>query len=338
MTIKINNGEFIFFCCNEGNVDLLKYEIKIGYSYLNPGYSTGRFLTYKTTKDVLLNEIELVFTTRWAKSIKKVSKQQLLSQEINILNFTNFNLHYFSLLDEEVQDKEVCEHFDKYIDGNQENELYYDVVQVKPDEFWIGVHTKDQRCATFPNSDPKIFLPEKSPSRAYLKLAEAQHLFNISITENQKWLELGSAPGGASYFLLSNKAMVWGNDPAEMSPLCLLNKKFTHIKKPVQHIKPEEIPSDIEWVSVDLNLNPKQSLAEVFRISKDFRFLRGILVTVKIVNLDHVEYIRDNINWASDRGFDYIIATQLPSHKREYLLVLLNKSAPKRLTVSPKHA
>ena len=336
MTIKINNGEFLFFCCNDGNLDLLKQEIKRRYSYLHLGYSKGRFLTYKTTKDILLNELEPVFTTRWAKSLKKVSKEQLLSQEINILSLTSFTLHYFSLLDDETQDKEVSGYFDKYNNCNMENEFYYDVVQIKTDEFWIGIHAKDQRCAIFPNSDPKISLPEKSPSRAYLKMAEAHCLFNISITENQKWLELGSAPGGASYFLLENKALVWGNDPAEMSLLCLSNKNFTHIKKPVQHIKPEEIPSDIEWVSVDLNLNPKQSLAEVFRISKDFRFLRGILVTVKIVNLDHVDYIQDNINWARDRGFDHVIATQLPSHKREYLLVLLNKSAPKRLTITSK--
>ena len=151
------------------------------------------------------------------------------------------------------------------------------------------------------------------------------------MSENQKWLELGSAPGGASYFLLQNKALVWGNDPAEMSPLCALNKKFIHIKKPVQHVTPCEIPTDIEWISVDLNLNPKQSLMEVFRICRNLRFLKGMLVTVKIVNLEHVEYVQDNINWARDRGFDNVIAIQLPSHKREYLLLLLNQSAPKKI-------
>ena len=46
-----------------------------------------------------------------------------------------------------------------------------------------------------------------------------------------------------------------------MSEKIIKDKNYTHITKAVQDLSQEELPlGDVQWVHVDLNLNPKQAI------------------------------------------------------------------------------
>ena len=82
--------------------------------------------------------------------------------------------------------------------------------------------------------EPIIELPEVAPSRAYLKIAQACSRFKITSNKKLNWIEFGSSPGGASYYLLENFNKVVGVDPAQMDSLCLNNNKFIQLN----HLNP----------------------------------------------------------------------------------------------------
>lgn len=165
-----------------------------------------------------------------------------------------------------------------------------------------------------------IVLPEKAPSRAYLKIAEACEKFKIQ-DPKLNWIEFGCAPGGASMYLLNNFSHIIGIDPAEMDPSIYAHKNFTFIKKPIQKIKDlSNLSFTIDYITSDLNLNPKQAIEEVLRCEKLLKNVKGILMTIKMVKLAHVKHIPEFIQHFKQAGFTQVKTAQLPSHKREFLL------------------
>tara|TARA_Y100000768_G_C23990825_1_gene692686 strand:+ start:10287 stop:11066 length:780 start_codon:yes stop_codon:yes gene_type:complete len=163
-------------------------------------------------------------------------------------------------------------------------------------------------------------IPEGAPSRAYLKIAEACQKYEIN-DPSLHWIEFGSAPGGASYYLCQNFHQVTGVDPAEMSPIVLNHEKFLHIKKPIQNLRPSDFDfKGYQFITSDLNLNPKQAIKEVLRCSQFFRSIQGIFMTVKIVKKDHVKHIPKFCQSFRNAGFKHIQKCQLPSHKQEFLI------------------
>ena len=167
----------------------------------------------------------------------------------------------------------------------------------------------------------KIDLPQESPSRAYLKIAEACELFSIKPSKSLNWIEFGSAPGGASYYLLNQFDKLLGVDPAKMDQICLDNERFEHLSKPIQDLSQEMLPDhNIHYITSDLNLNPKQAIKEVIRLGKKYRSLKGILMTIKIVKPEHVGLIPEFEKMFEDAKYTEIRRVQLPSHRREFLI------------------
>jgi hypothetical protein len=163
-------------------------------------------------------------------------------------------------------------------------------------------------------------MPSESPSRAYLKLAQACELFDVRPNTNENWVEFGCAPGGAIYYLLNNFGYVIGVDPAEIDPVCLDNERFTHLQAPIQSIKAEQLKRrPIHWVASDLNLNPKQAISEVLKHCQGMSELKGIFMTIKLVKVAHVKLIRDFEGLFQQQGLKTTYC-QLPAHKREFLI------------------
>jgi len=173
----------------------------------------------------------------------------------------------------------------------------------------------------------KINLPEEAPSRAYLKIAEAYKRFSLQSDANINWIEFGSAPGGASFFLLNNFGALTGVDPGKMDDICLDNIMYEHLSVPIQNLSQEELPNrPVHYIASDLNLNPKQAIKEVIRLSKKYRMLKGIFMTIKMVKVEHVKLIPEFVKMFEDAGHENSIKVQLPSHRREFLIY-----APKAL-------
>ena len=170
--------------------------------------------------------------------------------------------------------------------------------------------------------ESKIDLPSNSPSRAYLKIAEACDFFGIEPNKDINWIECGSSPGGASLYLLNNFNKVIGVDPAEMDQSVLSDKAFIHLQNPIQQLLAKDFPKiRIDHITSDLNLNPKQAIKEVLRISSFHKNnLKSVFMTIKMVKISHVREIPNFIKSFKDAGFHQIYCKQLPSHKREFLI------------------
>ncbi len=167
--------------------------------------------------------------------------------------------------------------------------------------------------------------PEESPSRAYLKILQTCNVFKIEANKDTNWIEFGSAPGGACYYLLNNFGNVCGVDPAVMDEICLKNERFIHMQEPVQNLSQEMLPDyDVHYITSDLNINPKQGIKEVIRLSKKYKSLKGIFYTVKLVKTDHLKVLEEFKEVFQNYGFKRVGFVQLSAHKRETLLYGLN--------------
>ena len=322
--------QFLFFCTNVGNEKLLKEEIRVFHPELTLSYSRKGFITFKNKglhyNVETISQFKVAFATRMGICFGKANQESLLeslkkSLEEAGLNLDKCIIHNFSINTDSCLDGEGI--FKREVNEYSPiNKTVVDIMTLGEKEIWYGVHKVGKNTTHYPNSDPKMVAPEGSPSRASLKIAEVIELSNINISKNDKWLDFGSAPGGASYFLLNKGCKVWGIDPARMSEIVTDNPHYSHFFTPVQDLSQEELPDlDINWVNVELNLNPKQSIKEVLRLSKKYNFtLNGIILTVQIIKLDHVKNIENFENHFYDWGFTNVTSFQVPSHKKEYVI------------------
>ena len=167
-------------------------------------------------------------------------------------------------------------------------------------------------------------LPDEAPSRAYLKIAETCEALNIHSDSKINWIEFGSAPGGASLYLLNHFGSIYGVDPAKMKNICLEHKNYTHSSKPIQNLSQEELPEDVDYIASDLNVNPKQGIKEVIRLSKKYKNnLKGVFYTFKLIKMEHLKILAEYKEMMEGMGYSKVFFKQLPSHKRETLLIAL---------------
>src|SRR5690606_11645909 len=83
------------------------------------------------------------------------------------------------------------------------------VVMVGEDEYWVGTYQLEGHHFQTPGEVSSI--PVKDvPSRAYYKLAEVVEAYDLPFENQERVLELGSAPGGASFVLLEQDMKVLG--------------------------------------------------------------------------------------------------------------------------------
>lgn len=173
----------------------------------------------------------------------------------------------------------------------------------------------------FPWWNKAITAPEYAPSRAYSKIAEASIGLEKLLSPPNHVLELGSAPGGASLFLIERGLKVTGVDPAEMSVDIQRNSHFRHWKMPVQKLK-EHLrtrPDRFEILVSDLNLGPRDNIKWVMELVNDLRpTLKKSIVTLKANREGDVKEI---VNLAKSLG-ESAQFRQLPSHHRETCLIL----------------
>jgi 23S rRNA (cytidine2498-2'-O)-methyltransferase len=196
------------------------------------------------------------------------------------------------------------------------------IVMTGADEFWVCSYTLMSHHFQTPGEVSSI-LQRDVPSRAYFKIAEAYEAFDLPFEQQEIVLELGSAPGGASLFLLEQDLKVIGVDPAEMDPVILKNINFKQIRKPFETLTDEDFRTGVDWIISDINLPPTVVIREVFRLLT-FLEPRGLLVTLKMNDLKHLEVVASIREQLRKQGFRKVELKYLPSHKKEICLLALH--------------
>jgi len=195
--------------------------------------------------------------------------------------------------------------------------LVADVVIVEPGEWWVGYHRAGSLAATWPGGFLEVDLPAEAVSRAWLKMHEAVLWSGFRFRSGQKCVEIGSAPGGASQFLLESGLKVIGVDPAAMHPSVLADPNFKHIRKRSKEVPRREFLG-VDWLTADINLPPNYTLDTVKSIvsHRGVKF-KGLLLTLKLVEWSLADEIPKYIARLRALGFRTVRARQLHHNRQE---------------------
>lgn len=211
-------------------------------------------------------------------------------------------------------------------------EVVLDVVVLEPAVWWLGAHVHGSPHSPHPGGRPPVVVPAQAPSRAYLKLEEALAWSALPLRAGDTAVELGSAPGGASWALLQRGLQVVGVDPAAMAPGVLAHPHFRHVTETAGRVRREALPRRVDWLLLDVNLAPRITLAEVFRLGRRMsETLLGVVLTLKLNEARVAAEVPAMLAALTNEGFQGVRAAQLPSHRRELVAVALTPRGLSRL-------
>lgn len=167
----------------------------------------------------------------------------------------------------------------------QMDDRVLDCVVVEPSEWWFGWHRASTVETRWPGGVPVIDSPDNMISRAYLKIEEALRWSELPIQAGDRFVEIGSSPGGSCQALLERGCLVTGIDPAEMDPVLLANPNFTHLRSRAKKVERNDFQS-FRWLAMDANVAPKYTLDTVEAIVTQPNVrIEGLLLTLKLTDL-----------------------------------------------------
>jgi 23S rRNA (cytidine2498-2'-O)-methyltransferase len=206
--------------------------------------------------------------------------------------------------------------------------LVFDLILVEPEHWFFGFHQHSPAHSRDPGGMPAIVLPEKAPSRAYLKLEEGLRWAGVDPRPGQRAIEIGSSPGGATFALLQRGLDVIGIDPAAMDPAVLAfgPGRFRHLKKGVLDVTRTDLGSvgAIHWVLLDMNVPPQIALASLEHVGRLIERPLGAFLTLKLNRWRIAAEIPGFLERIQAMGFDRVRATQLPSNRQEFFVCALS--------------
>lgn len=192
--------------------------------------------------------------------------------------------------------------------------------------FFLGHHEHHPASHTHPGGLPRITLPDDVPSRAWLKLEQAiaWRGWGKLDLRGETALDLGCAPGGATFALLQRGMHVLGVDTGDMDPRVLQlakaqNVRFDHWRTAAGRLNLTALPQYPALLLCDINLAPPDVLPHLARI-QDAIQARRLILTLKL-----------NTPALEDRAHEFIeavrrfapapvCATQLAANRREICL------------------
>lgn len=211
-------------------------------------------------------------------------------------------------------------------------ELVLDVVApnaAAPDEpYLVGAHRHDDRHGAWPGGVSYVAPPPEAPSRAYSKIEEALRWAGLEPTPGELAVELGSAPGGATYALLQRGLTVYGIDPGEMHPITRefrgpSGNRLVHLHVPAAEVQKRDLPRRYQWLLLDMNLAPMVALRYVERFAAlAHGGLRAAVLTLKLNDDGVFEALPRLTERITKLGAARVRLTQLPSHRSELAAIL----------------
>ncbi len=297
---------FYFTLTNPEAEDLLKEEIMLSYPNLRLSYSRPGFLTFKADKEVNFSP---VFCRVSGVCVGKFPKE-----ELNYARAWVWKREESLSIPSDLKELSEKTNF-------RPGEKVTLIMMVGPDEYWVGEYTMKPTHFQTPGEVSSI-LETESPSRAYYKIAEAAEAFDLPFDHGEIVLELGSAPGGATQFLLEQDMKVYGVDPADMDAKIVKHVNFRHYRMPFEHITKDTFKQDIDWVISDVNLPPTVVMKEVVRLH-EFMEPMGLVLTLKINDSKHLRLLWNFMDDIVALGYERYALKYLPSHRQELCLVAL---------------
>jgi 23S rRNA (cytidine2498-2'-O)-methyltransferase len=213
-------------------------------------------------------------------------------------------------------------------------DLVLDVIVVErdPAEWWLGMHRHSGDRIPLSGAMLPAALPAEAPSRAYLKLEEMIAWSGARLLEGDSAIDVGCAPGGATYSLLERGLDVCGIDTGRMDAAILaFGSRFSWARRGVDMVTRDELPRSPQWLLIDMNVPPTVSLKASERLVDWYRgSLLGAIFTLKLNHARMADEIPGWLERVRKMGFRTVRAAQLASHRREIGVVALASGADRR--------
>jgi 23S rRNA (cytidine2498-2'-O)-methyltransferase len=205
-----------------------------------------------------------------------------------------------------------------------------DCVLVEPGEWWLGHHIAATMPSRYPGGVCVIDPPLDAINRANWKMHEALNWSQLPINKGDRFVELGSAPGGSCQALLSRGLRVVGIDPADMDESVLAHSNFTHLRMRAADV-PRRTLNGVRWLSIDTNVAPRHTLDTVESLVNHAEVnIRGMLVTLKFPDWSLAAEIPDYLDRIRAWGYRYVRARQLALNRREICIAAMRMRSMRR--------
>jgi hypothetical protein len=107
--------------------------------------------------------------------------------------------------------------------------------------------------------------------------------------------------------------------------------RFVHLAKPAAMVERDELPEQVQWILLDMNVAPNISLNTVERIAPAFEeSLLGVILTLKINDWKFADEIPKLLRRVEKLGMIRIRSTQLAANKQEICVVALSRKGSLR--------
>jgi len=348
--------EFIFVTCQVGAETALKAEVARNWPDLRFSFSRPGFVTFKLPGDhALVGDFDLqsTFAQAYGFSLGRTVGGDAESRAAEVWRIWGtrpvrgvhvWQRDLYAVDDERVEPRiseeaiearkailECCP--DAELKASPANggdvaargDFVLDCILLEPDQWWIGYHRARGACSRVPGGLLQIVPSVPPVSRAWYKIEEALAWSEMPVPPESRFGDLGCAPGGTSQALLQRGHWVTGIDPAEVSPELLEAPRFQHIRRRARQVKRREFRK-IRWLTADMNVAPEYTLEAVESIvmHPDVR-VRGMLLTLKLLEWKLADRIPDYIGQVQQWGFNRVWTRQLAHHRQEFCLAGLKK-------------
>jgi 23S rRNA (cytidine2498-2'-O)-methyltransferase len=196
-----------------------------------------------------------------------------------------------------------------------------DVILLSPNDWWVGTHCTRSGPERWPGGILPLELPPAAASRAWLKMEEALSFADLPLRAGDQVAEIGCSPGGTTQALLSRGLIVTGIDPAEVTPTVLAHPHFTHVRKRGADVRLRDFRS-VRWLTADLNVPPRMTLATVERIVTHREAnVRGLIIMLKLPDWKLADEVSDWLERIRSWGYADVRARHLMHNRQEVCVV-----------------
>ena len=309
-------ADFVFATCLPGMEPALKREVARTRPDLRFAYSRPGLVTFKASGTIDPGDPPgSVFARVWGKSIGPARDPADAAHQLAYVGATR--AHVFAR--DADADVDLAP-WQLPLPGGaaQPGELVADVIVAPAEPAWLGLHRHDDAHVPHAGGAIPIDIPADAPSRAYAKIEEAIAWAHLAVEPGQVALEIGAAPGGAALALARRGLIVYGVDTGDL----IAHPNIHHLRVKVGALRWEDLPPQVDWLLVDVNLAPQVALHEVARLAPPLRaHLRGAVLTLKLNDWEFVDELPALAERIVQMGIGAVRMRHLPSNRREICAV-----------------
>ena len=296
---------FLYSLVNPGYEALLKAEVAFRHPEFTPSFSRPGYVTFKGPAShgvptFWFARANGVFLAKGKAADAKALIDQHSSGRV---------VHFFDLLMKAATGEPA----------GPETEIL-DVVDLGDGELWLGHRTVKPYRWSIPAGLPLLVLPVQAPSRAWLKLEEVLLWSGWAPEPTTVAVELGSAPGGASWALLQRGVQLTGVDVAAMNDVCLSHPGYTHVALSVRDLRKKHLPVRIDALFCDLGLSPVEAIPQLRELCHLHPEISRLFYTLKWGEGIPMATLQKHLDALHTLGFT-LRCTHLPSNRAELTVV-----------------